>query len=93
MKFTTETGSTYEILDNRVRRLNRDSAKRADGVWVNLFNNPKVEIGQSVTLVMAALARYGPDDDGNRNPGASHTVRRTSHVIAVEDTTDSGSAS
>lgn len=85
MKFTTYTGSTYEIEDSRVRRINADSKKRADGDWINLLNNPKVVIGDSVEMVLAPLTGYGPDDDGFRSTTSTHTLRVTSAVVSIDE--------
>ena len=81
MKFVTESGSEYEIAGKKVRRINEDRAKRADGLWVELLDWPRVEIGERVRLVMAGLSAYGSDDYGNSGPV---TVRTTTPVVRIE---------
>ena len=86
MIFTTYSGSTYEIKDGQVRRLNEGYAKRADGEWVTLSNDPVVEIGEPVVMILESLAIRGPDDYGTPTWAAdTHTTRVTSPVISKED--------
>ena len=86
MIFTTYSGSTYEIKDGRVRRLNEGYAKRADGEWVNLANDPVVEIGEPVVMILESLASRGPDDYVTPVWAAdTHTTRVTSPVLSTED--------
>ena len=86
MIFTTYSGSTYEIKDGQVRRLNEGYAKRADGEWVTLSNDPVVEIGEPVVMILESLANRGPDDYGTPEWAAdTHTTRVTSPVISKED--------
>lgn len=82
MIFHTKTGSTYEIADGKVRRVNPDASRRADGEWVGLLNDPSVEVGASVLLVLEPLSGYGPDDYGFHD--GAFTTRRTSHVTSIE---------
>lgn len=86
MRFTTESGSVYEIrevngLHREVRRVNDGFGKRADGEWVRLLQHSPVEVGVNVILEMVSLSPYGPDDSGNRDGGP--TVRRTAPVVEV----------
>ena len=86
MIFTTYSGSTYEIKDGQVRRLNEGYAKRADGEWVALANDPVVEIGEPVVMILESLASRGPDDYGPPAWAAdTHTTRVTSPLISKED--------
>ena len=86
MIFTTYSGSTYEIKDGQVRRLNEGYAKRADGEWVTLANDPVVEIGEPVVMILESLASRGPDDYGTPAWAAdTHTRRVTSPVLSKED--------
>ena len=83
MKFTTYSGSTYEISDGKVRRLNPDYEKRADGDWVTLFNDPDIEVA---VLVLESLAKRGPDDVGTPEwLKYNFTTRVTSIVISKEE--------
>lgn len=82
MIFHTETGSTYEIAESKVRRVNAEAAKRADGEWVRLLNDPWVEVGFSVLLVLEPLSGYGPDDYGFED--GLLTTRKTSRVTSIE---------
>ena len=81
MRFTTESGSTYEINGSMVRRVNPGYEKRADGEWKELLNEPEIVLGGHVLLVMESLADYGPDD--YVSGGGGPTVRRTSRVTEV----------
>lgn len=88
MRFTTETGSVYEIRDvnglhREVRRVNHGMGKRADGEWVRLISHTAIEPGVPVTLEMASLSPYGPDDAGHYAGGP--TVRRTSPVTHITE--------
>lgn len=86
MIFTTYSGSTYEIKDGQVRRLNEGYAKRADGEWVTLANDPVVEIGEPVVMLLESLASRGTDDYGTPAWAAdTHTTRVTSPVLSKED--------
>lgn len=89
MKFKTHSGSTYEIVDHpagrMVARLNEDYSKRADGEFVQLHNDPVVEVGQPVFMVLSSLANRGEDDHGTDPAAAStYTYRTTSPVTEVE---------
>jgi hypothetical protein len=84
MRFTTATGSTYEIDGDKVRRVGaEDNGKRADGEWVQLLNTPEIEVGRSALLILECLSSYGPDDEGNLEPDSPVTFRRTSAVVSV----------
>lgn len=85
MRFKTETGSTYEIRGDEIRRLNPDYTKRADGEWVRLLNSPKVEVGYRVLLELEPLHEYGEDDSGVDSQGVvpDVTIRTTSRVTEV----------
>ncbi len=82
MIFHTETGSTYEISEGKVRRFNADSSKRADGEWVALLNDPQIEVGAPVLFILERLSNYGPDDYGVHD--GFLTTRRTSCVTSIE---------
>jgi hypothetical protein len=85
IRFTTETGSTYEIDGDKVRRVGEYwNAKRADGEWVRLAGElPEVVVGEPVTLILESLSAYGPDDDGVENSPSPVTFRKTSRVKSV----------
>lgn len=83
IRFTTLSGSTYEISGDRVRRVNPGYEKRADGDWVQLINIPTVTVGAAAVLVLDSLGPYGPDDHGSIGP-AEATTRVTSIVQTVE---------
>lgn len=87
MIFKTVSGSIYEIQGNKVRRVNPEHKKRADGDWVELLETPVVEIGKRVSLAMRSLAELGPDDLDNtvRGDVLSVTSRLTTEVEWIED--------
>lgn len=82
MKFWTESGSVYEIKEFKIRRINDHYQKRADNEWVELLNEPQVELGHRVVLVTESLSRYGSDDYGHDEGGV--TWRTTTPVTRVE---------
>lgn len=91
MRFTTQSGASYEIDAGRVRRFNPGAVKRGDGDWQELVAmiplNPVV--GEPVTLVMGSLARYGADDIGTPPEMVSgQTTRTTTRVVNVEGSTE-----
>lgn len=77
MKFTTESGTTYEIdLDEgRVRRLPSQYGEglRKDNDWIDLQILPDVTVGSPCTMILAPLGQGGS------------TMRRTTIVMTVED--------
>lgn len=84
MKFKTKSGSEYEIIADRIRRLNRDAGKRMDGEWVKLVRKPHIEVGYSAYLTLESLAAAGTDDYGTPASEASpFTTRITSTVTEV----------
>lgn len=84
MKFTTVSGSEYEIKDGFVRRINPLAGKRADGEWVKLIQEPVIEVGESAILRTESLRKYGPDDYGTPDDQADDvTTRVTSTVTGV----------
>ncbi len=89
LTFETYTGSTYQIEDTPaggfVRRVNSDQKKRGDERWVRLHNNPIVEVGSSVFLVLDSLKEEGPDDHGNvvGDEDERFTYRTTSYVTRI----------
>ena len=86
MKFTTYSGSTYEISDGKIRRLNPDYEKRADGEWATLFNDPDIEVGSPAVLALESLAKRGPDDVGTPEwLKDNFTTRVTSIVISKDE--------
>lgn len=87
MIFKTVSGSIYEIQDNKVRRVNPEHKKRADGDWVELLEAPVVEVGKRVSLAMRSLAELGPDDLDNtvRGDVLSVTSRLTTEVEWIEN--------
>lgn len=86
MKFKTATGSEYEIIADRIRRINPSATKRRDGEWVNLVRKPYIEVGYSAVLTLESLAAEGPDDFGTLLSEATQfTTRTTSTVTEVEN--------
>lgn len=86
MKFTTYSGSQYEIEERRIRRVNDTASKRGDGDWQELVNRPRIEVGQPAVLTMISLAKYGSDDYGTNPLEASpYTTRITSTVTEIEN--------
>ena len=85
MRFTTETGTTYEIEDDKVRRVGEYwNTKRADGEWVRLAGGvPEIVVGEPVMLILETLSAYGPDDNGVKNSPSPVTFRKTSRVKSV----------
>lgn len=81
--FGTESGSSYEINQGRVRRVNLSAEKRGDGVFHRLVEMPEIFYGTPVTLAMEDFPQYGPDDLGF-SEGPSITVRVTAPVEGVE---------
>lgn len=85
MKITTESGSVYEFEGDKVRRVNADAVKRADGEWLTVLRHTPIEVGLEVTFFLESLAEYGPDDDGNQNTGSTvATVRRTTPIVSIQ---------
>jgi len=84
---TTESGSVYEIDNDRVRRVNTTAGKRGDGDWQSLIAMAprRPEIGRPLVLEMKSLSRFGTDDHGTPPEYASDvTIRRTTPVTAIE---------
>lgn len=77
----TESGSTYIIDGDRIRRVNPYAGKRADGEWIKLLTplHDVSYVGFPVRLKLESLGVYGPDDEGNRHGGEA-TYRMTSIV-------------
>lgn len=71
MKVTTESGSVYEIRDEKVRRVGTHDLRR-DGDWLQLFNNPHIEIGESMLLMLEPLGNW------------PYTPRLTSRVTEIQ---------
>ena len=89
LRFTTESGSIYEIQTTstgaeRVRRINPDAAKRADGEWLSIIQRSPIQIGSSALLNLESLSPYGPDDEGQEVAGGI-TIRRTSPVTNIQE--------
>lgn len=86
MKFSTYSGSQYEIEGDWVRRINSEAEKRGDGDWIRLVNNPVIEVGHSAVLTMKSLAKLGTDDYGTAPEDVSpYTSRITSTVTEIEN--------
>jgi hypothetical protein len=86
VRFTTYSGSQYEIEGHRIRRVNHEAAKRGDEEWQELVNRPHIEVGQSAILTMISLSRYGSDDYGTPIEDVSpYTTRITSTVTEIEN--------
>ena len=84
LTFTTETGSTYQVDGDRVRRLEYTHGKRGDGEWLRLLNEPIVAAGSKVFLLLESLSDRGADDYGGRIE-ADATIRITSRVTDTKE--------
>lgn len=82
--FETWSGSRYWIKSGKVKRLNPNAEKRADGEWLTLYNRPDIEIGQGVYMILEPLASHGADDYGVCDPETDLTQRMTSEVVGIE---------
>lgn len=82
--FETESGARYGMRGGKIRRLNPDHKKRADGEWLRLVNEPEIEVGRRAILLLEPLSGYGADDLGNTGE-ATITQRITTPVIGVEE--------
>lgn len=82
--FETWSGSRYWIKGGKVKRLNADYGKRADGEWLTLYNCPEVEVGRGVYMVLEPLVSHGADDYGVCDPESDLTQRMTSEVVEIE---------
>lgn len=85
--FHTESGATYWIRAGKVKRLNQNDVKRADGEWLKMWHMPNVEIGHPVVLKVDHLRDYGPDDHGTvyeDTIGHAFTTRITTPVTGIE---------
>jgi len=78
----TESGSTYEIDGTRIRRINVNATKRADGEWLQLLATPDIIVGASMLLQLEPLNSFGPDDDGMQVASLC-TTRITTPVVKV----------
>ena len=88
MRITTQSGSVYEIEDNRIRRMNASHEKRGDGDWQALFSiHPNhFDVGDRLVIVMGSLAHIGPDDHGTSAKHASpYTTRTTTPITKIEE--------
>jgi len=84
LTFTTETGSTYQVDGDRVRRLEYVHGKRGDGEWLKLLNEPIVTVGSNVFFLLESLSDRGADDYGN-SIEADMTTRMTSRVTDTKE--------
>lgn len=85
--FETESGARYWIREGKVRRLNPNDVKRADGEWLKMWSMPVIEVGQPVILHIDHLRAYGPDDYGTvyeDTIGQGFTTRFTTPVVGIE---------
>lgn len=87
IQFETISGSHYEIKETSdgkfIRRVNPDTAKRADGEFVRLhghFPSP-IEEGFAVILELDSLREYGPDDDDTRAEDTDRTTIRSTTMV------------
>lgn len=88
MKFTTESGTVYEIdeAEQKIRRVSkrRGNDKRGDGEWLRLLTTPSIELGHRALLVMEPLNSLGPDDAPWDGEEADCTVRLTTPIISID---------
>lgn len=82
--FETESGARYWIKDGRVKRLNPNDVKRADGEWVAFYDYPVLDVGYSAVLRLAPLSGYGQDDFGNLEDTTVFTTRTTTPIVGIE---------
>ena len=80
----TESGSTYQVDGDRIRRVNEDHEKRGDGEWLQLLTAPTITVGGSMLLQLEPLDSFGPDDFGMQFASFT-TTRITTPVIKVVD--------
>lgn len=82
----TESGSTYWFEKNRVKRTNNGYSKRGDDEWQKLVNDPRIEVGQPMVLMLMSLAKYGVDDWATPADDVSRfTTRHTTPVTAISE--------
>lgn len=82
----TESGSAYVFDRKRVQRINDSHSKRGDNEWQNLVNDPHIEVGQPMVLMMESLAKYGVDDWATPADDVSRfTTRHTTVVTAITE--------
>lgn len=72
MRVETETGSVYEFLPDRVRRVNPEGRLRRDGDWLSVSDGTVPFKGRPMVLFLEPLGE-GP-----------HTERRTTAVVSIE---------
>lgn len=85
--FETESGSSYEINEGYIRRLNMAREKRGDGKWFRLVQLPDLFFDTPVIIVMESLSIFGEDDHGNTE-SSDITVRTTTPVVNIIDLGD-----
>lgn len=81
--FETESGARYWVAGGKVKRLNPNDEKRADGEWVPLVSMPVLDIGYPSILHLASLSEYGADDHGIEGT-AIMTTRTTTPITVIE---------
>lgn len=81
--FETESGARYWVKGGKVKRLNPDDPKRADGEWVTFFDFPVLDIGFPAILRLESLAAYGADDYGIEAT-TSVTTRTTTPLTGIQ---------
>ena len=79
----TESGSTYQVDGDRIRRVSESDEKRGDGEWLQLLAAPIIAVGGSMFLQLEPLDSFGPDDYGMQFASFT-TTRITSPVVKVE---------
>ena len=78
----TESGSTYQVDGDRIRRVSESDEKRGDGGRLQLLAAPDIIVGGSMLLQLEPLDSFGPDDFGMQFASFT-TTRVTSPVIKV----------
>ena len=80
----TESGSTYQVDGDRIRRVSESDEMRGDNEWLQLLNTPTIRVGSFMILQLEPLSRFGADDYGIQF-NAVATTRITTPVTKVVD--------
>lgn len=74
MIVTTESGTRYEFVGQKMRRIS-DAGMRRDGEWIALLSEPHPFVGEPMFLALEPLA-----------VDADVTIRITTPVVSIEET-------
>ena len=70
-RFTTESGSTYEVKDGYMRRVSEEAMRR-DGEWLKVLSVSEIRLGYPVSFVLEPLGE------------GDVTIRTTTQVTEYE---------